>query len=250
MECWKRTGQYSLFYFLFAYFIVVVPHCYDICSHFFAVKFILLCSVYRVEDSHLITVQIIDALLPEDCSHSTKDNLISTIWINIIAPLTVAGKLCILSVNTYILPSPTRDVVKRKPIDRAWKEFFWFYLFFFVVVVVVVVFVLLGFLVLLVTQIFLFVCLQKEVKKGKDRTKWDKSEKFFFCSEVVNITPNRTAGLNRMCLNLVFGKFFLNWVVSIHYYISFRCITERFNIYIHNEFISTSLLTSCHHVKL
>lgn len=129
MECWERTRQYSLLYFLFACFIVVVPHCYDICSHFFAVKFILLCSVYRVEDSHLITVQIIDALLPEDCSHSTKDNLISTIWINIIAPLTVTGKLCILSVNTYILPLPTQDVVKRKPIDRARKESFsWFYL--------------------------------------------------------------------------------------------------------------------------
>lgn len=83
MECCERTRQYSLLYFLFACFIVVVPHCYDICSHFFSVKFILLCSVHRVEDSHLITVQIIDALLPEDCSHSTKDNLISTVWIDI-----------------------------------------------------------------------------------------------------------------------------------------------------------------------
>ena len=57
---------------------------------------------------------------------------------------------------------------------------------------------------------FLFVCLQKEVKKGKDRTNETRVRIFFFFPEVVNITPNRTAGLNRMCLNLVFGKFFLN----------------------------------------
>ena len=203
---------------------------------FFTVKFILLCSGHKVEDSHLITVQIIDVLLPLASRRLlsfhkrqfNKHNLDQHLLLHWLWQETLHSEC------KYMHTARAHSGVKRKPIDRAWKEFFSWFICCYID--------------------FLFVY-KREWKKEKTEENETRVRNFFFwscnCCEVasimsdsvqphglqptrllrpwdspvVNITPNRTAGLNRMCLNLVFSKFFLSWVANIHYCISFRCIT-------------------------
>lgn len=65
---------------------------------------------------HLTTVQIIDALLPGDCSFLVNINLISTLDQHLLLSV---GNSAFWSVNTYISSRAPSGVVKRKPIDRA-----------------------------------------------------------------------------------------------------------------------------------
>lgn len=160
MECWERTRQYSLLYFLFACFTVVVSHCYDICSHFFHCKIhlTLLCPQGRRFTSHHSADHRCLAsrrLLSFHKRQFNKHNLDQHLLLHWLWQETLHSEC------KYMHTARAHSgVVKRKPIDRAWKKFFSWFICCYID--------------------FLFVCLQKGVKKVKDRRKWDKSEKFFF----------------------------------------------------------------------